>query len=118
MISDHARGRTNFDRLLERYLQLQLSHAERIRFEVWLGVVNARYKSQLVLTPDDEERLFVVITGTMSTEQDVLNFRPGRRNMGKRKVRHSVETSGRITDPDEGKRRKDFQKDVFDLLDT
>ncbi len=93
MISDHAAGRTNFDGLLERYLQHQLSHAERTRFEAWLGLVKAKYNSQLFLTPDDEERLFVVITGTMSTEEDVLNFRPGRGNMGTRKVCYSVETS-------------------------
>ncbi|MBA4056250.1 MAG: hypothetical protein C0490_16160 [Marivirga sp.] len=68
--------KTNFDQLLERYLNGQLSEQEKIKLEAWLNVVKTTYKEELVLTPDDEDRLFSKITSKIDNLEEVVSFLP------------------------------------------
>lgn len=68
--------RTNFDHLLDQYLTRQLPQKEKIKLEAWLDVVKTKYKADLILTPEDEERLFAVITSKIDTVDDIIIFRP------------------------------------------
>lgn len=67
---------TNFDQLLERYLNGQLTEHEKIKLEAWLNVVKTKYKQELVLSKEDEDRLFSKITNKIDNLDEVITFRP------------------------------------------
>ncbi len=68
--------KTNFDQLLDRYLNGQLPEREKNKLEAWLNVVKTKYKKELVLTPEDEDRLFAKITDKIDNLDDVVSFLP------------------------------------------
>jgi ferric-dicitrate binding protein FerR (iron transport regulator) len=71
-------GKTNLDHLLKRYLNGQVSEAERIKIEAWLDVMKT--EGDLNLDKDDEERLFQTITSNVENVNEVIAFRPQRSN--------------------------------------
>lgn len=68
--------KSNFDRLLERYLTGQVSEAERIKMEAWLDVMKTEEGSDLELDDADEEKLFQKITSNIGNVEEIFAFRP------------------------------------------
>ncbi len=68
--------KTNFDRLLQRYLHGQLSESERIKFEAWLDVMKKEKNTALEISKEDEEKLFQKITSNLDNIDEVIAFRP------------------------------------------
>ncbi len=54
--------KTEFDRLMERYLLGQVTEDERVKIERWLDLVKTDNQSGLELSRDDEEKIFRQIT--------------------------------------------------------
>jgi transmembrane sensor len=67
---------TNLDVLLQRYLEGKLTPKEKAKFEAWLEVVKTKYKTDLVLTPEDEDRLFEKITNDIDNVSEIHVFEP------------------------------------------
>jgi len=68
--------KTNFNRLLKRYLNGQVSEEERRKLEAWLDVMKTAEGSTLELEEEDEERLFRKITSNITNVEEVIAFRP------------------------------------------
>lgn len=58
--------KTNFDKLLERYLKGKVSEEERIKLEAWMEVNKTDNPDDRELSPEAEEQLFLKITGKAS----------------------------------------------------
>ncbi len=69
---------TNFDRLLHRYLQDQLSEQEKAKFTAWLDVLHTENDRGLELSKLDQERLFQKITSEAESVDDVIALYPKR----------------------------------------
>lgn len=72
-------NKSNFDRLLERYLEGKASEQERIKIEAWLDTMKTEDTTNLELTKEDENKLFSKITGNLSSVEDVTAFRPNQK---------------------------------------
>lgn len=70
--------KSDFDRLLERYLNGEISDAEKIKLETWLDVIKTRHHGSVELSKDDEDRLFRKITGNIDAKEfgEVLDGSP------------------------------------------
>lgn len=75
--------KTNFDRLLNRYLHGQLPEPERIKFEAWLDVMKTEKNTELDISKEDEEKLFQKITSNLDNIDEVIAFRPQRGKLRK-----------------------------------
>jgi transmembrane sensor len=64
--------KSNFDRLLQRYLNDQVSEQERIKIEAWLEEIKTEDNTSLELTRQDEEKIFKRITNTIENEEHVV----------------------------------------------
>jgi len=53
--------KSKFDRLLERYLTDDVSEQERIKIDAWLDMMKTGGMTDLALTREDEDTLFVKI---------------------------------------------------------
>ena len=73
-----AMKKTDFDALLERYLNGTASHAEKVKIEAWLDSRKTIEERNSIWTPDEEDRLFKKISDSIlhpATESEI----PGRR---------------------------------------
>ena len=69
-------SKSNFDDLMERYLNNQVSDAERKKIEAWLEVMKSEETTEMTLTPAEEEILFKKIKAKRDEVKDVVAFRP------------------------------------------
>ena len=68
--------KTDFDKLLDRYVTGEVSEAERIKIEAWLDVMKAEKGNDLHLSKEDEEMLFQKIKSSSDNLDEVISFRP------------------------------------------
>lgn len=68
--------KSNFDNLLEQYVNGQTSPEETRKIEVWLDVMKAEKGNDMELSPEDEEKLFKKITANMDNIDEIVHFRP------------------------------------------
>lgn len=68
--------KSDFDRLLQRYLTGKVTDAEKAKLEAWLEVMKTEDTTHLELTPEDEENLFQKITAKIESGKSVTEFRP------------------------------------------
>ncbi|HNP94088.1 MAG TPA: FecR domain-containing protein [Cyclobacteriaceae bacterium] len=70
--------KSDFDRLLQRYLTGQVSDAEKASLEAWLEVMKTENTTNLELTPEEEQLLFQKITATVDSGKPVTEFIPNQ----------------------------------------
>ena len=75
--------KSNFDRLLQRYLAGQVTEEEKIKIESWLEVMKTEDPTSLELSQEDEERIFLKITGNIS-EGEKITLTPERKQISLR----------------------------------
>ena len=68
--------KSDFDRLLQRYLDGKLSERERVKLEAWLEVMKTETTADLELNREDEDRLFQKITSNLDNIAEIRAFRP------------------------------------------
>lgn len=68
--------KSEFDRLLERYLTKNISDQEKNKLEAWLDVMKVEDTKHLELSKEDENRLYHKITSNINNLQEVISFRP------------------------------------------
>lgn len=74
--------KTNLLDLMQRYVTGQVTEKEKAKIEAWLDIKKTDEGADLVLSPEDEERLFRKITSDIADEEEIRAFRPsgkGRR---------------------------------------
>lgn len=71
--------RSNFDRLLHRYITGQVSGEEKAKLEAWLDVVKTEHASELELSKEDEERIFQKIVSSNSDLSEIRGLVPRKR---------------------------------------
>ncbi len=64
--------KSDFDKLLERYLAGQVSEQERIKIEVWLEVMKTKDTSNLELSKEDEDKLFGKISASADNVDEII----------------------------------------------
>lgn len=72
--------KTNFDLLMQRYLEGKASEQERSKIEAWLDVMKTKNTTELELSEADEEKLFQKITSSASDISEVVSFQPRHEN--------------------------------------
>ncbi len=70
--------KSDFDRLLLRYLKDEVSEQEKIKLEAWLEVMKTEDPATLELSKEDEDKLFRKISGNLNNLKEVVAFRPGK----------------------------------------
>jgi ferric-dicitrate binding protein FerR (iron transport regulator) len=65
--------KSDFDRLLERYLNGKVTDRERARIEAWLDVMKTRDTTNLELGKADEDRLFKAITDKVENADEIIS---------------------------------------------
>src|SRR5579859_3453390 len=73
--------KSNFDLLMQRYLDGTASDQERAKIEAWLDVMKTKETTDLELSKADEERLFQKIKSSASINE-VTSFQSKRKNRG------------------------------------
>jgi transmembrane sensor len=68
--------KSDFDRLLQRYLTGQVTDAEKAKLEAWLETMKTEDTTHLELTPEDEQQLFQKITAKIESGKPITDFRP------------------------------------------
>ena len=68
--------KSNFDRLLERYMEDQVTEEEKTKIEAWLDSNKAKNGRHFIWTKEDEEELFKKITGRLDTVEEIVEYRP------------------------------------------
>lgn len=68
--------KSDFDRLLQRYLTGQVTDAEKAKLEAWLETMKTEDTTNLELTPEDEQHLFQKITAKIESGKPITDFRP------------------------------------------
>jgi len=71
--------KSDFDRLMERYVAGQVSEAERARIEVWLDAMGHEDNTDLELTREEEERIFSKLSGNISSLDELVALRPKKK---------------------------------------
>lgn len=66
---------------MQRYITGQVTEREKRKIEAWLDVKKTRDGSDLVLSEEDEEKLFRKITANIDNEDQIRSFRPASHNM-------------------------------------
>src|SRR6266850_5329921 len=66
--------KSEFDKLLQRYLAGEVSEQERIKIESWLEVMKTEDTSDLELSKEDEEKLFQKITANVDNVDEILEI--------------------------------------------
>src|SRR5258706_5106337 len=77
-----AMNKSNFDLLMQRYLEGNTSEQERAKIEAWLDVMKTKNTTDLELSKAEEEKLFQKITSPASNIREVISFRPIQENKG------------------------------------
>src|SRR4051794_9669009 len=70
-------NKSEFDKLLERYVTGHVSEQERQKIEAWLEVMKTENINESDFSARDEEKLFHRITANTTGISDVIEFRPG-----------------------------------------
>jgi transmembrane sensor len=68
--------KSDFDKLLERYLKGEVTDAEKTKLDAWLDVMKTHNTPNLGLTKAEEDNLFRKITSNLSTVDDVIAMAP------------------------------------------
>lgn len=68
--------KSDFDRLLERYLKGEVTEQERIKLEAWLDVVKTNVPEGLELDPATEDTLFQKITSNRDNTDEIIALVP------------------------------------------
>lgn len=68
--------KSDFDRLLERYLNDDVTEQERIKIEAWLEVSKTNATDSLELSKEAEDRLFRMITGNLDNIDELATPAP------------------------------------------
>jgi transmembrane sensor len=71
--------RSDFDRLMERYLKGDVSEQEKLKIEAWLEVMATEDTTDLELSPHDEDRIFRKLTSSVTGVKDVIALRPRKK---------------------------------------
>src|SRR6478609_5662822 len=72
--------KTNFNQLMQRYLEGDASEQECAKIEAWLDVMKNKYTTDLELSEVDEDRLFQKITNPSSNIGEVISFQAKNEN--------------------------------------
>jgi len=64
--------KSDFDKLLQRYLAGEVSEEERIKIEAWLDVMKTRDTADVELSREDEDKLFQKITANVDNVDEIL----------------------------------------------
>lgn len=67
-------GRTDFDRLLDRYIKGEVTEEERKKMDAWLDEVKTKDQLEFEFTQEDEARLYEKIKSKLHTVQEVRAF--------------------------------------------
>lgn len=70
--------KSDFDRLLHRYLTDQVTEEEKVKLEAWLEVMKTEDTTHLQLTDEDERQLFQKITAKIDSGKPITEFRPAQ----------------------------------------
>jgi ferric-dicitrate binding protein FerR (iron transport regulator) len=70
---------SNFDALLQRYLDGKATPEEKIKIEAWLEVRKTKNATNLELSAEDQERLFRKIVSKTTGVSEVSGFLPGHK---------------------------------------
>jgi ferric-dicitrate binding protein FerR (iron transport regulator) len=73
--------KSDFDRLLERYLNDKVTEQERIKIEAWLDVAKTKAASDTELSKEAEDRLFRKITGNLDSIDELVTLAPSRKRI-------------------------------------
>ncbi len=65
-------GRTDFDRLLDRYIKGEVTEEERKKMDAWLDVVKTKDELDFEFTKEDEARLLEKITSNLHHVEEVI----------------------------------------------
>lgn len=61
---------------MQRYVSGQVSEQEKKKIEAWLDIKKTEEGADLILSPEDEERLFRTITANIDNVDEIRSFRP------------------------------------------
>jgi transmembrane sensor len=67
--------KSDFDRLLERYLTGNVTDQEKKKIDTWLDVAKTQ-GTGVHLTREDEQRLFEKISAKIATQEEIIGFKP------------------------------------------
>lgn len=68
--------KSDFDRLIERYLKNEVTGEERIKIEAWLEAMKTEDTTDLELSKADEDKIFQKLTDRLVGLEKVVAFRP------------------------------------------
>lgn len=68
--------RSDFHRLMERYVKGEVTEQEKRKIETWLNVLKSEHISDAELTRQEEDTLFRQITSNLESVDKVVSFRP------------------------------------------
>jgi len=68
--------KTEFDQLLDQYLNGTIAQHEKQKLEAWLDMMKGEDTKDLKLSPEQEQDLFKKITANLDNMDEVINFRP------------------------------------------
>ena len=71
--------KSEFDRLLERYLNDNVTEQERLKIEAWLNVAKTKRADDQELDKEAEDRLFRKITGNLDKLDELVTLEPPSR---------------------------------------
>lgn len=71
--------KSDFDRLLERYLKGEVTEDERIKLEAWLDTVKTNVPGGLDLDRETEDKLFQKITSGLDNTDEIIALVPTRK---------------------------------------
>lgn len=76
----YTMNKSDFDRLLERYLNDEVTEEERMKIEAWLDVAKTKVADDPELSKEAEDRLFRKITGNLDNVEELVALtRPEKR---------------------------------------
>ena len=68
--------KSDFDKLLDRYMKSQLTDAEKLKMDAWLDVMKTKKVEHKDITDQDLQELFAKITNNVISVKEVSAFRP------------------------------------------
>lgn len=71
--------KSDFDRLMERYVRGEVTEHERVKIEAWLEVMKTDDNTDLELSKEDEDKIFQRLTDKLTSVEDVVKLKPKRK---------------------------------------
>jgi transmembrane sensor len=68
--------RSDFHRLMERYVKGDVTEQEKLKIETWLNVLKAENISDAQLSKEDEDALFLQLISKINNTDKIVAFRP------------------------------------------